>query len=179
MGHCVNSPELQNRRSMPIFNVLCGKKTFHEIRLRGGNFPSRSAKTCDPASIRSRIKRSHRSWSNSKSEIFTSNDADAEVSRGTVCRGDLSFSTIPAFELPELRQAPLHMRSRRSGDDADWVLELFKLGCAELHECLLDIYSRMLVAESLEPSWQPILFSRCYPNPVIQLRQTTGGILQL
>ena len=31
--------------------------------------------------------------------------------------------------------------------------EMFKLGCEELHECLLEIYNGMLLAESLEPSW--------------------------
>ena len=90
---------------------------------------------------------------------FTSNDVHAEVSRS-----DLGFLTIPPFELPELRQALLHMHSRRSGDDAGLVLEMFKLGCVELHECLLNIYNRMLVEESLEPSWQHTLFNML-PKP--------------
>ena len=55
-----------------------------------------------------------------------SNEVHAEVNRN-----DLGFSTIPPVELPELRQALLHMRRRRSGDAAGLVLEMFKLGCVE------------------------------------------------
>ena len=98
-------------------------------------------------------------FTNCLSGIFTSNDVHAEVSQS-----DVGFSTIPPFELPELTQALVHMRSRRSGDDAGLVLEMFKLGCAELHECLLDIYNRMLVEDSLEPSWQHTFF-KMLPKP--------------
>ena len=70
----------------------------------------------------------------------------------------LVFRPFHLLSFPELTQALVHMRSRRSGDDAGLVLEMFKLGCAELHECLLDIYNRMLVEDSLEPSWQHTFF---------------------
>ena len=104
--------------------------------------------------------------SNVVQDFITSNDAHADVSRR-----DLGFSTIPPFELPELRQALLHMRSRRGGLDAGLVLEMFKLGLAELHECLLDIYNRMLVEESLEPSWQHTVFEML-PKPGDSTQET-------
>ena len=93
------------------------------------------------------------------SEIFTSSDVHVEA-----CQSNIGFSTIPPFQLSELRQALRHMRNRRSGDDAGLVLEMFKLGCTELHECLLDIYNSMLLEESLEPSWQHTLF-KMLPKP--------------
>ena len=58
------------------------------------------------------------------SEIFTSSDVHVEA-----CQSNIGFSTIPPFQLSELRQALRHMRNRRSGDDAGLVLEMFKLGC--------------------------------------------------
>ena len=48
--------------------------------------------------------------------------------------------------------------------DAGLVLEMFKLGCNQFHECLLEIYNRLLPEESLEPSWQHALFNML-PNP--------------
>ena len=93
------------------------------------------------------------------SDIFTSSDEGAET-----CRSNLGFSTIPPFQLSELKQALQHMRNRRSCDDAGLVLEMFKLGCKELHECLLEIYNRMLLEEALEPSWQHTLF-KLLPKP--------------
>ena len=45
-----------------------------------------------------------------------------------------------------------------------WCWKRFKLGCKELHECLLDISNRMLLEESLEPSWQHSLF-KMLPKP--------------
>ena len=93
------------------------------------------------------------------SDTFTSSDQGAET-----CRSNLGFSTIPPFQLSELKQALQHMRNRRSGDDASRVLKVFELGCKELHECLLEIYNRMLLEESLEPSWQHALF-KMLPKP--------------
>ena len=57
------------------------------------------------------------------------------------------FSTIPPVPLPELKQALQYMRNRRSADDAGLVLEMFKMGCNELHECLPEICNRMLLQE--------------------------------
>eukprot|EP00439_Symbiodinium_sp_Y106_P038706 s7542_g4.t1 len=59
----------------------------------------------------------------------------------------------------------------QGGHDAGLVLEMFKLGLAELHECLLDIYNRMLVEESLEPSWQHTVFEML-PKPGDSTQET-------
>ena len=107
--------------------------------------------------------------------FFTSNEVHAEVNRN-----DLGFSTLPPVELPELRQALLHMRSRRSGDAAGLVLEMFKLGCVDfffLRALFCDSFRRGPSATAnystrrvrdLSPRWQAA-GSRCIqPSRVLQ-----------
>ena len=75
-----------------------------------------------------------------------------------------SFADILPFSLEELQAVLKRMKNQRGADDGGLVVEMFKFGGRDLHQCLLQIFNNMLASGRLESSWQHSLF-KMLPKP--------------
>ena len=74
---------------------------------------------------------------------------------------------VPVFQSPELQLALQHLRQGKSAEPNCFDMEMISYAGyadAQLHQCLLGIYNKMLAKEEWHPTWHHTMFTML-PKP--------------
>ena len=85
---------------------------------------------------------------------------------------NLVDESVPVFQFVELQLALQQLRQGKSVDSDGLVLEMFSYAGAQVHQCLLDIYNKMLAKNAWDPTWYHTIFTMLLKPGDTSLAQT-------